>query len=79
MGSRTLTTLAERLGIDLPENKGRRQVRLGLDVMLLLLVITLIIFGLVMVYSASWDFAYRATGDPTYTFKRQLIWLGLGL
>ncbi len=78
MGSRTLIDFAERFGINLPEDKGRRQVNLGLDVPLLLLVITLIIFGLVMVYSASWDFAYRATGEPTYMFKRQLMWLAIG-
>jgi cell division protein FtsW (lipid II flippase) len=65
MGSRTLIDFAERLGVNLPEDKGRRQIHLGLDVPLLLLVITLIVFGLVMVYSASWDFAYRATGEPT--------------
>lgn len=69
MGSRTLINIAEQLGINLPEENGRRQVRLSLDVPLLLLTITLIIYGLVMVYSASWDFAYRATGDPMYTFK----------
>jgi len=79
MGSRTLINIAEQLGINLPEENGRRQVRLSLDVPLLLLTITLIIYGLVMVYSASWDFAYRATGDPMYTFKRQLIWLGIGI
>jgi cell division protein FtsW len=78
MGSRTLIDFVERLGVNLPEEKRKRQVNLGLDVPLLLMVITLVIFGLVMVYSASWDFAYRATGDPTYMFKRQLIWLGIG-
>jgi len=88
MGSRPLINFVEKLGIHLPGdgvgyndvgyNGGRRQVQLGLDVPLLLLTITLIIYGLVMVYSASWDFAYRATGDPMFTFKRQLIWLVLG-
>jgi cell division protein FtsW len=78
MGSRTLIDFAERLGVNLPEDKGRRQIHLGLDVPLLLLVITLIVFGLVMVYSASWDFAYRATGEPTYMFKRQMLWLAIG-
>lgn len=75
MGSRPLINFVEKLGIHLPGddvgyNGGRRQVQLGLDVPLLLLTITLIIYGLVMVYSASWDFAYRATGDPMFTFKQ---------
>ena len=78
MGSRTLIDFVERLGVNLPEEKRKKQINLGLDVPLLLMVITLVIFGLVMVYSASWDFAYRATGDPTYMFKRQLMWLGIG-
>jgi len=44
-----------------------------------LVTITLIVFGLLMVYSASWDFAWQTMGDPTYTFKRQLLWLLLGI
>jgi cell division protein FtsW len=79
MGSRTFINIADKLGIHFAEDNERKPVRLSIDVPLLLLTITLIIFGLVMVYSASWDFAYRAKGNPMYTFNRQLIWLFLGL
>jgi len=57
----------------------RRPLRLGIDVPLLLIVITLMIFGLLMLYSASWDYSYLQYGSPTYLFNRQLIWLGLGV
>ncbi|HEX9617415.1 MAG TPA: putative peptidoglycan glycosyltransferase FtsW [Anaerolineales bacterium] len=57
----------------------RRSVRLGIDVPLLLAVITLIVFGLLMVYSASWDYSLVTLGQaPTYMFTRQLMWLGIG-
>jgi cell division protein FtsW len=53
-------------------------MRLEFDVILLLVVITLIIFGSLMVYSASSDFSFTVYGSPTYVFQRQLMWLGLG-
>jgi cell division protein FtsW len=53
-------------------------VRLGIDVPLLLTVITLMIFGLLMVYSASWDYSLRLGFKATYHFERQLIFMGLG-
>lgn len=52
----------------------------GFDMPLLVIVVALIVFGLVMLYSASWDFSRAAyDGDAMYMFNRQLIWLGLGL
>ena len=49
------------------------------DIPLLLTVITLSIFGLMMLYSASLDYAVRIMGEePTYLFKRQVLWLGIG-
>ena len=41
--------------------------------------IALVALGLMMVYSSTTDFGYREYGDPAYFFKRQLIWLGIGL
>ena len=55
-----------------------RQTR-QIDLPLLVAVIALIIFGLIMVYSASWDYSLMEYGDPTYMFSRQMLWLGLGL
>jgi len=46
---------------------------------LLVVVVALIVFGLAMLYSSSWDFSLGAYGDAMYMFNRQVTWLGLGL
>ncbi len=51
----------------------------GIDLPLLATMVVLIIFGLIMLYSASWDFSFGAYGSSTYMFNRQLIWLAIGL
>jgi cell division protein FtsW len=51
----------------------------GFDMPLLVAVVTLLVFGLVMLYSASWDFSRAVYGDPMTMFNRQVQWLGLGL
>ncbi|MBI3160868.1 MAG: cell division protein FtsW [Chloroflexi bacterium] len=51
----------------------------GFDMPLLVGVVALIVFGLVMLYSASWDFSLAAYQDATYMFDRQMMWLGVGL
>jgi cell division protein FtsW len=58
----------------------RRSLHLGIDVPMLLIVITLLIFGLLMVYSASWDYSLMVLQqEPTYMFNRQVIWMMIGL
>ncbi len=49
-----------------------------IDWSLLILVLALISFGIVMVASASMDFAAKNYGDPWYFAKRHLIFLALG-
>lgn len=53
----------------------------SIDTMLLGAVLTLLGFGIVMVFSASSVVATVSTGNPYYFLERQLIWsvLGLGL
>jgi len=46
---------------------------------MLLVVVALVVFGLIMLYSASFDFSFNEYGSPTYMFSRQLRWLGLGI
>src|SRR4030043_721981 len=58
--------------------KGGHPKRLSFDVPLLLAVISLILFGILMVYSASADYSYQVYGSPAYILMRQLRWLGLG-
>jgi cell division protein FtsW len=49
------------------------------DVPLLLIVIALLVAGLIMLYSASWDFSLGAYGNPMQMFKRQVLWMILGV
>jgi len=52
----------------------------GFDMPLMVIVVALIVFGLIMLYSASWDFSRAANdGDAMYMFNRQVMWLGLGM
>lgn len=53
--------------------------RRGVDVPLLLTVVALLVFGLVMLYSASFDFSFKEYGTATHMFSRQVRWLGLGI
>lgn len=56
-----------------------RARQLGVDVPLLLVLITLLIFGVLMVYSASWDFSLKLFDSHTYIFQRQLLWVVIGV
>ena len=51
----------------------------GLDLPLLVTVIAILIFGLVMMFSASWDYSLIQYGSALHMFQRQLLWLGVGL
>jgi cell division protein FtsW len=55
-----------------------RPAWLGFDIPLLLVVISLLVFGILMVYSASADFSYQVYGSATYILSRQVGWLALG-
>ncbi len=50
----------------------------GFDMPLLVTVVALLVFGLVMLYSASWDFSRAVYGNPMTMFNRQVQWLALG-
>jgi len=57
----------------------RQRIQLHFDVILLLSVITLMVFGIVMVYSASYDFSNIWYGSQMSMFYRQMIWLVIGI
>lgn len=63
----------------LKRNPSGKQIHLKFDVPLLLLVFLLMIFGLLMVYSASYDVALEIQGDALYFIKRQAIFMVIGL
>ncbi|MEA3326232.1 MAG: putative peptidoglycan glycosyltransferase FtsW [Chloroflexota bacterium] len=56
-----------------------RSLRLPFDVPMLLIVIILLVFGLLMVYSASWDYSIAMGKGPTYIFGRQILWVLIGI
>lgn len=59
--------------------KELRPLHLGWDVPLLLVVVSLIVFGLLMVYSASWNYSLKTLNRPAgYILNRQILWAGLG-
>jgi cell division protein FtsW len=60
-------------------SSSQRRLTLGFDPWLLVLVSFLMTFGLVMVYSASWDVSWRLHNDPNAIFMSQVGHLGLGL
>ena len=51
----------------------------GMDMPLLLTIVALIAFGLIMLYSASFDFSFNIYGSSSYMFLRQVRWLGAGI
>ena len=60
--------------------KRSRTDKLGsLDWPLLGATVGLVAVGLMLVYSSTSDLGYREYGDAAHFFKRQLLWLGIGL
>ena len=72
MGTGTLVN--NRMSLSSVKKRAR-----GVDIPLMLTVVALIVFGLIMLYSASFDFSFNEFGSPTYMFSRQVKWLGVGL
>ena len=75
MGTRTLVN--ERSAF--PPSRNPARGKRSADIPLILTVIALAVFGLIMLYSASFDFSFNEYGSSTYMFVRQVKWLGLGI
>lgn len=52
---------------------------LAIDIPFLGIVAALLVFGLLMLYSASWDVSWYEFKDVNSFFLRQLMWLGIGV
>ena len=72
MGARTFVN--NRLSFSPARNLTR-----GVDMPLVLTVVALLVFGLIMLYSASFDFSFNEYGSSSYMFTRQVKWLALGI
>lgn len=56
-----------------------RKYTMGFDPLVILITASMLIFGLVMVYSASWDVSWRLYSDPNTIFQKQVTNAVLGL
>jgi cell division protein FtsW len=68
--------------VELPttEQPARKKMfGLRIDTMLLVVVGALLAFGLMMVYSTTFDWSYQEFGSPSVIFMRQMRWLVVGL
>lgn len=62
-----------------PPSRNPQRTARSADIALILTVLALAVFGLIMLYSASFDFSFNEYGSSTYMFVRQVKWLGLGI
>ncbi len=67
MGTTTLVGSSQKAG------------RRSYDLLLLLILGLLMLFGLVILLSASWDYSNQLYEDPWYMIRRQVQWVGVGL
>ena len=59
--------------------KKSSEMDLVIDIPFLAIITSLLVFGLLMLYSASWDVSWQASNNVNSFFLRQLIWLAIGL
>jgi cell division protein FtsW len=59
--------------------RGMGGISLGIDTPLLIATILLVLFGLVMVFSASWELSYFEYGSNTTMFARQIFFMLIGV
>lgn len=65
--------------VPIAADTNRIRFNMRFDPWLLFVVVAMLVFGLVMVYSASWDVSWRLFKDPNALFNRQLVNLFFGL
>ncbi len=75
MGIRTFINQPAKT--DVAKSSHRGQLVTG-DMLLVVVVIALAVFGLLILYSASSDFSLRIYENPTYMFNKQVLWISMG-
>lgn len=64
----------------MPKSEYLSRIRIGeIDIPFLILILVLLVFGVVMMYSASYAWAIKDNVAPDYYFKHQLMMAGIGL
>lgn len=76
MGERTYVSPSST---SMPSTRVSAVAKLPFDVPLLLIVVCLLVFGLLMVYSSSWDASILINKPTTYVFTRQLLFVLAGI
>ena len=79
MGTRTYRDTAVDINPASVSAPAVRKVGGSIDLPLVLIMIAILTFGMIMVFSASWDFSLAVYNDPMRMFLRQIIWLSLGI
>lgn len=79
MGTRIFRETAVGINPAVSSVPSVRKIGGSVDLPLVLIMIAVLTFGLIMVFSASWDFSLAVYGDPLRMFIRQILWLALGL
>ena len=74
MGTRFFRDTAVGVGIPAAARKSSGSA----DLALLLAMVGILVFGLIMVFSASWDFSLAVYQNPTQMFNRQVLWVVIG-
>ena len=77
MGTETFIT--EQPFVDDPPIEKPGPSKRSADLPLLVVTIALVVFGLTMLFSASWDYSLQIYKSPMYMFEHQLGWLGIGI
>jgi cell division protein FtsW len=72
MGTRSYVT-------PISQTKRPRPLHIGWDIPLLLVVLSLIVIGLLMVYSASWNYSLQKADSAQFVLNRQVMWALIGL
>ena len=79
MGTRIFRDTAVGINPAVSAASSVRKIGGSVDLPLVLIMIAVLTFGLIMVFSASWDFSLAVYDDPLRMFIRQVLWLALGL
>lgn len=69
----------DRMKAENSNNRVRFWAEGGLDRPMLLIILSLVSFGTVMVFSASYAYALSRYDDSAYFIKKQLLWVAVGL
>ncbi len=77
-------TMGQRIGLKtnpggVSSASSSRPIHLRVDLPLLLTVALLLVFGIIMVYSSSYDVSFEDSGDPFQYVRRQSLFMLLGI